>query len=154
MNNLELRVIGSIETDNGFKIKINKEYVNALKGISDFKYIQVVYWFDKVDNRDLIIENKPYKKGPEELGVFATRTPFRPNPIGIETVYLQNVDLENGVLYIPYIDAFNNTPVLDIKPYIPSIDRVENPDMPEWCKNWPDCYEKSGEFNWEDVFNF
>ena len=154
MNNLELRVIGNIETDDGFKIKINKEYVNALKGISDFKYIQVVYWFDKVDNRDLIVENKPYKKGTEELGVFATRTPFRPNPIGIETVYLQNADLENGVLCIPYIDAFNNTPVLDIKPYMPSIDRVETPDMPEWCKNWPDCYEKSGEFNWEDVFNF
>ena len=154
MSNLELRTIGKVETQHGFKIKLNKDYIKALKGLKDFKYIQVVYWFDKVDNRDLMVENKPYKKGPQELGVFATRTPFRPNPIGIETVYLDDVDLENGILYVPFIDAFDNTPVLDIKPYIPSIDRVENPDMPDWCKEWPDCYEKSGEFNFEDVFNF
>lgn len=154
MNNLELRVIGNIETDNGFRIKVNKEYIKALKQISDFKYIQIVYWFDRINNRDLLIESKPYKNGPDELGVFATRSPLRPNPIGIETVYLQDVDLENGILYIPYIDAFDKTPVLDIKPYMPSIDRVEQPDMPTWCKHWPDCYEKSGDFNWQDEFNF
>lgn len=154
MDNLELKIIGKVETKNGFRIRIKEEYIKALKGIEEFKYIQVIYWFDKVDNRDLMIESKPYKKGPEELGIFATRSPFRPNPIGIEAVYLQDIDLENGVLYIPYIDAFDNTPILDIKPYIPSIDRVENPDMPNWCNHWPECYEKSGEFNWQDEFNF
>lgn len=154
MKDFELRNIGKIDTTDGFKIIVNKEYIRALKGINDFKYIQVVYWFDRIDNRNLLVEKKPYKKGPEELGVFATRSPLRPNPIGIETVYLIDVDLDNGVLYIPYIDAFDNTPVLDIKPYIPSIDRIENISMPNWCKDWPDCYEKSGEFNWEDVFNF
>lgn len=154
MNNLELRVIGKIEIKNGFQIKIKKEYIKALQGINEFKYIQIIYWFDKVNNRDLLIENKPYKKGPDKLGVFSTRSPYRPNPIGIETVYLSDVDLENGILYIPYIDAFDNTPVLDIKPYMPSIDRVENVDMPNWCKNWPDAVEKSGDFNWKDEFNF
>ncbi len=154
MNNFELRVIGSIEVNGGFKIEINKEYIKALKGLEEFKYIQVIYWFDKVENRDLIIEEKPYKKGPDKLGIFATRSPFRPNPIGIETVYVENIDLENGILYIPYIDAFDGTPVLDIKPYIPSIDRVENINMPEWCKNWPNCYEKSGDFDWANEFNF
>ena len=154
MNNFELRVIGSIEVNGGFKIKINKKYIKALKGLEEFKYIQVIYWFDKVENRDLIIEEKPYKKGPDKLGIFATRSPFRPNPIGIETVYVENIDLENGILYIPYIDAFDGTPILDIKPYIPSIDRVENINMPEWCKNWPNCYEKSGDFDWANEFNF
>lgn len=154
MNNLDLKIIGTIDISNGYKIIINKEYIKALKGIEDFKYIQVIYWFDKIDNRNLLVEEKPYKKGPEELGVFATRSPYRPNPIGIETVYLIETDLDNGILYIPYIDAFNNTPVLDIKPYMPSIDRVSEVIMPQWCSHWPDCYEKSGDFNWEDEFNF
>ncbi len=154
MNNLELRTIGKIETSNGYKIVVAKEYVKALKGLKDFKYIQIIYWFDKITNRDLLIEKKPYKKGPDELGVFATRSPLRPNPIGIETVYLLDIDYENGIIYIPYIDAFDNTPVLDIKPYMPSIDRVEKPDMPNWCKHWPDALEKSGDFNWQDEFNF
>lgn len=151
---MELKEIGKIDTSNGFKIILDKEYIKGLKGLNEFKYIQVIYWFDKIEKRDSLIENKPYKKGPDELGVFSTRTPKRPNPIGIETVYLLDIDLENGILYLPYIDAFNNTPVLDIKPYIPSIDRVENITMPDWCKEWPDCYEKSGEYNWQDVFNF
>ncbi|MDO5557727.1 MAG: tRNA (N6-threonylcarbamoyladenosine(37)-N6)-methyltransferase TrmO [Clostridia bacterium] len=154
MKDLGLNIIGKIKTDKGFSIKIEKEYIEALKGIKDFQYIQVVYWFDKVEDRNLKIEKKPYKKGPDELGVFATRSPFRPNPIGIETVYLIDVDYENGIIYIPYIDAFDNTPVLDIKPYMPSIDRVENIEMPEWCKHWPNCYEKSGDFNWGEEFNF
>lgn len=154
MNSLELKTIGHVEIENGYKIKVDKEYIKALKGIKDFSYIQVIYWFDKVKDTNLMVEHKPYKKGPEELGVFATRSPFRPNPIGIETVYLIDADLENGILYIPYIDAFDKTPILDIKPYMPSIDRVENPNMPSWCRHWPDCYEKSGDFNWEDEFNF
>ena len=154
MKNYDIKEIGKIDTTAGYRIIINKEYLKALKGLSDFKYIQVVFWFDKVEDRNLLIEKKPYKKGPDELGIFATRSPLRPNPIGIETVFVINIDEKAGIINVPYIDAFDGTPVLDIKPYMPSIDRVENPIMPKWCEHWPDCYEKSGEFNWEDEFNF
>lgn len=157
MREFIINSVGYIKTEDGFRIKLNKEYTKALKGLNDFKYIQVIYWFDKVDNeksRNTLIENKPYKKGPEELGVFATRSPSRPNPIAIETVYIINIDEEKGIIEIPHIDAFDNTPVIDIKPYTPSIDRVENPIIPSWCSHWPKNYETSGEFNWEDEFNF
>lgn len=52
------------------------------------------------------------------------------------------------------IDANDNTPVLDIKPYTPSFDRVETPGVPVWCSEWPKSTEASGCFNWEQVFNF
>lgn len=86
--------------------------------------------------------------------MFATRTPNRQNKIGQETVYVINIDEEKGIIEVPYIDAFDGTPVLDIKLYTPSIDRVENVEVPVWCKDWPDCYEKSGDFDCSNVFNF
>lgn len=157
MKEFIINPVGYIKNEKGFKIEVNKEYVKALKGLNDFKHIVIIYWFDKVDNnkcRSTLIEKKPYKKGPEELGVFATRSPLRPNPLAIETVYVIDIDEESGIIEIPYIDALNNTPVLDIKPYTPSIDKVESPIVPDWCSHWPKCYEESGKFNWEDEFNF
>ena len=53
-----------------------------------------------------------------------------------------------------YIDAFDCTEVIDIKPYVPSIDRIENPDVPDWCSHWPKSYEESGDFDWEEEFRF
>ena len=55
---------------------------------------------------------------------------------------------------LAYIDAENGTPVLDVKPYTPSLDRVERPDVPGWCAHWPKSAEASGDFDWEKVFNF
>lgn len=155
--NFEIKEIGKVCVENGlFGIKVEKQYSAALKGIADFGYLQVFWVFDKLSeaDRSMLTEKKPYKKGPEELGVFATRTPNRPNPIAVSTVFVLDADYENGMLFIPYIDAFPGTPVIDIKPYIPSLDRVEAPSTPDWCSEWPDCIEKSGDFNWEEVFNF
>lgn len=57
-------------------------------------------------------------------------------------------------MHISWIDAFDGSPVLDIKPYHPSIDRVEEPIVPDWCKNWPKSIESSGDFDWSSVFIF
>jgi len=88
------------------------------------------------------------------MGVFATRTPMRPNPIGLTTVYVLSIDEEKGLIEVPFLDADNNTPMLDIKPYTPSFDRIENPEVPDWCSHWPKSSEDSGDFNWENEFNF
>ena len=85
---------------------------------------------------------------------FATRSPERPNPIALSCSYITYIDEENGIIGLAYIDAENDTPVLDIKPYTPSLDRVENPITPKWCEDWPDSVEKSGEFDWSSVFRF
>ena len=62
--------------------------------------------------------------------------------------------MDNAVIGLNYIDAAHGSPVLDIKPYMPSLDRVETPDMPHWCKSWPYSIEKSTDFDWSSVFNF
>jgi len=59
-----------------------------------------------------------------------------------------------GIIYLEYFDAFTGTPILDIKPYIPSADKVENPKVPSWCEHWPKNYETSGDFDWKKEFNF
>lgn len=88
------------------------------------------------------------------MGVFALRSPERPNPIAVSNADIAYVDEENGVVGLYYIDAFDGTQVIDLKPYTPSIDRIANPETPQWCSHWPKFYEESGDFDWEAEFNF
>ena len=64
------------------------------------------------------------------------------------------VDEKNGIVGLYYIDAFDGTEVIDLKPYTPSIDRVEHPRVPAWCGHWPKSCEESGGFDWAAEFNF
>lgn len=158
MKQLNVSPIGKVCSYNGeIAIKLVPEYIPGLTGLEGFGYIQVLWWFDKSDNhisRSKLIEEKPYKNGPELLGVFATRTPNRPNPIALTTAYVTHLDVEAGIINLAYIDAEEGSPVLDIKPYTPSLDRVNHIMVPEWCTHWPTCNEESGNFNWEKEFNF
>jgi len=105
------------------KIEIFQEYRDALQSLELFEYIIVIYHFDKVKKWNPTA--RPPASNPcHTFGLFATRSPNRPNPIGIATIKLEKI--ENGILYISGTDAFNGTPVLDIKPYLPSIDIVKS----------------------------
>ena len=88
------------------------------------------------------------------MGIFATRSPQRPNPIALSVAEILYIDHEAGVIYIAYADARQGSPVLDLKPYTPSLDRVEHPQVPDWCGHWPRSLEESGDFDWENEFNF
>lgn len=155
---MNLREIGKINIEGKeIFLQVNKDYLKGLQGLDGFSNIDVIWWFDKCDNNDerkVLEVKKPYKKAPEVLGVFATRSPQRPNPIALSIAEITHIDYEAGRIYITYIDAMNNSSILDIKPYTPSVDRVEKPIVPHWCSHWPMSYEKSGEFNWEDEFLF
>ena len=155
---MELKEIGKIKVEEGeMFLQINKEYVKGINGLEDFSHIDVLWWFDKCDNdksRGVIEINKPYKKAPEKLGVFSTRSPERPNPIALSITEITHIDYDGGRIYITYIDAMNDSSILDIKPYTPSVDRVEKPSCPKWCSHWPMSYEESGEFDWENEFLF
>lgn len=156
--NYSLVTIGkTFANENGFGIEIEPEYQKALEGLEGFSYIQVIWWFTEADNQDArnkLTEEKPYKNAPDVLGIFATRSPERPNPLAISTVCVAGIDLENGIIYLEWIDAFDGTPVLDIKPYTPSVDRVETPVVPTWCSHWPLSVETSSDFDWENEFQF
>ena len=158
MAELKLNTIGRIVSkEDDIRLVLDKTYAPALTGLDGFSHIQILWWFSECDNtkdRSTLTEAKPYKNSPDTLGTFATRSPMRPNPIALNTVQITYIDHENAVIGLTWIEAFDGSPVLDIKPYTPSLDRVENPTVPDWCSHWPKCYEASGDFDWGNEMNF
>ncbi len=150
--------IGNIRVDEqGMRIEVFPRYKTALKGLDGFSHINVFWWcngFDDELSRSTLESRSPYKGSPDIMGIFATRSPIRPNPIALTPAQILHIDYDKAVIYIAYIDADNNTPVIDLKPYTPSLDRVENPAVPIWCRHWPKSLEQSAEFDWESQFNF
>lgn len=157
-NNFTVKQIGVICADeSGFRMEIAPEYKDLLVGLDGFSYINILWWFSGCDNekdRSVLSEAKPYTKGPDTIGAFTTRSPQRPNPIALSCAYVTYIDADNGIVGLAYIDADDQSPVLDIKPYTPSLDRVEEPEVPAWCKHWPNNVETSGDFDWASEFNF
>lgn len=158
MTEYKIFPVGRIHnSEEGTIIELQNQYIPALKGLEGFSHIQVIWWFSHCDNeasRSTLQENQPYKNSPKVMGTFAMRTPLRPNPIALTTTEVLHIDEENGRLQIAYIDAANDSPVLDIKPYTPSLDRIESPKVPTWCSHWPKSSEESADFPWENEFNF
>ncbi|HHV30388.1 TrmO family methyltransferase domain-containing protein [Acetivibrio mesophilus] len=158
MSKIKIIPIGKIKNENGdVAIKLDEKYTIALKGLEDYSHVQIIWWMDGCDNetdRAMLIQKKPYKNGPDEIGVFALRSPERPNPIGVSNAQITFIDVTNGTIGLTYVDANNGSTILDIKPYTPSIDRVENPITPDWCGHWPKSFEESGVFDWAKEFNF
>ncbi|MCB5954508.1 TrmO family methyltransferase domain-containing protein [Enterococcus sp. CWB-B31] len=153
-----VQAIGHIENNEKSSfIQLLPKYTEALEGLEGFSHLKVIYWLDKMDQpemREIFQVASPYKQAPDILGIFATRSPIRPNPLAVSTSGVIHLDKENGRIQLDYIDAENNSPLLDIKPYTPSEDRVETPLVPEWSAHWPKNVETSGDFDWENEFNF
>ncbi len=155
-NAIVVSPIGSIRAQDGqFCVQIDPAYRPALNGLEGFGYVQVLWWshyLDQPEMRQVTECERPYAKGPDKMGIFATRSPLRPNPICLSAAPVIRVDLEAGVITLGYIDAEDGTPVLDIKPYYPCSDRVREVSVPEWCAHWPEWFEDSGEFDWAAEF--
>lgn len=104
-------------------IEIDEQFQSALLGIEQFDSIWVLYWFDRNDTpqQRSILQVHPRANPDNPLrGVFATRAPVRPNLIALSRCRL--VSVKDNIVEIETIDAFANTPVLDIKPYARAID--------------------------------
>lgn len=158
MNPLSLTPIGQIRVQGeNASLVLDGRYAPALLGLEGFSHIQILWWFDGFDtpeSRAVLDAESPYKKGPGKLGIFATRSPIRPNPIALSTARVLHIDHQAARIGIDYADARDASPLLDIKPYTPSLDRVHAPQAPQWCAHWPDSLESSGSFDWEKEFNF
>jgi len=105
------------------QIELFPPYRGALNTLGFFEYIIVIYHFSEVERWEPTV-NPPASNHEHNFGLFATRSPKRPNPIGLSIVKLEKI--EDGILYISGVDAFDGTPVLDIKPYLPSVDCVKS----------------------------
>jgi tRNA (adenine37-N6)-methyltransferase len=102
------------------EIEIFPEYPEGLKDITQRQHLIMLYWLDGA-NHCMLTAIPPHSK--KERGVFATRSPDRPNPIGFAVIDLLGID--GTRLVVRGLDAFDGTPALDIKPYSPEIDCVK-----------------------------
>lgn len=99
-------------------VEVFEQYAAGLVDLDGFSHIILLYQFHQSSGYDLsvvpFLDDKPH-------GLFATRAPRRPNPVGLSIVRLNRV--ENGILHISNVDILDETPLLDIKPYVPAFDQ-------------------------------
>jgi tRNA (adenine37-N6)-methyltransferase len=99
------------------RVELLPEYVDGLKSIEGFSHIYLLYWLHKAKPAEMIV--KPFLQDCEH-GIFATRFPHRPNPIGMSIVRF--VKKEGAIVYVNDVDILDGTPLLDIKPYSTAFD--------------------------------
>lgn len=102
------------------RVELNREYAAGLKDLEGFSHIILIYHFHLSTSHSLEVE--PFLDSVNR-GVFSTRAPKRPNSIGMSVVRLINI--KDSTLYITNVDVVDGTPLLDIKPYIPHLDKNE-----------------------------
>lgn len=155
-NEFTISAIGYVHQEQGvFSLDIEPAYRSALNGLQGFSHINVFFWahyLDKPQYRSATEVDQPYQHSPAKLGIFATRSPMRPNPILVTVSPVIHLDIESGKILVAYIDAEEGSPILDVKPYLPCSDRVREVQTPQWNSHWPQWYEDSAEFDWASEF--
>jgi tRNA-Thr(GGU) m(6)t(6)A37 methyltransferase TsaA len=119
-------------------LEINEAYWDATTHLEFFSHIIVLWWIDGRDtpeSRTTILANPPRNKGSLPSGVFSCRSPARPNPIGHTIVRIVRLESGNNRIYIDHMDANDASPIIDIKPYLPSSDRVDEAQVAPWFEN-------------------
>lgn len=117
-------------------LEIRPEYVEALGDLDTFDRVWIVFLFDR--SRGWTPRVKPPRGGPKR-GVFATRAPDRPSGIGMTNAELCSVDLSSGTVRVRGADLLDGTPILDLKPYLPTVDA-----WPEAGHGWLEEYLDAG----------
>ncbi|MDN5928240.1 MAG: tRNA (N6-threonylcarbamoyladenosine(37)-N6)-methyltransferase TrmO [Hyphomicrobiales bacterium] len=102
-------------------VEVTSDYRPGLAGLEGASHVAILTWLDR-SARNLIVQ-KP-RHAPHPKGVFALRSPARPNPVGLHVARLTGVDIGAGILTLDAIDVLDGTPVIDIKPYYASTDSV------------------------------
>jgi len=157
--NFQLQAIGravSNEEEGRFLLQIDEPYKDGLKELDQFSHVLVFWWADKMDReeyRSNVTAELPYARGVE-VGVFACRSEYRPNPIAVTIVPILNINEKEGNVVIPWIDAFDGSPVIDLKPYIPVCDRIRDIKVPDWIADWPMWMEDAGAYFAEHETDF
>lgn len=133
---LDQEILSSTKTNKGgiSEIIIKEEYKDCLDGIEDFSHIMVLYWAHHIADEKRYV-SKVHPAGKKEyplVGIFATRSPARPNPICATTVEL--LERKENVLKVKSLDAVDGSPVIDIKFHHPSYDAPSEVNWPYWMK--------------------
>lgn len=118
---------------------------DAIRGLDEFSHIWLIFGFSESDKEEVSLTVRPPRLGGNErIGVFASRAPFRPNSLGLSCVKLEKIDAEKNEILVSGVDMLDNTPIYDIKPYIP------------YCDSKPDAQggyaEKNKDYSLKAVF--
>jgi len=134
----EVFFIGEVESiENGVStIRVFDEFCEGLYRIQTYSHIIVLYWFhrrDSKEQRSVLRVTPKMHPGAPEIGVFTSRSPNRPNPIGLCVTEL--VSVERCLIQVKGLDAEVGSPIVDIKPYLPRADAVPEARMPDYMRH-------------------
>ena len=142
-----IRPIGTVRREEeGLFIDLFEPYRPGLRHLGEFSHVIVLWWAalnDTPEARSHLIANPPYEPRLP-TGVFACRSPRRPNPLLLTTCRLVAVDVDRGRVQVQNIDALDGTPVIDLKAYFPVADRVKDARLPDWLTGWPEWFPEEG----------
>ncbi|MCP4709859.1 MAG: tRNA (N6-threonylcarbamoyladenosine(37)-N6)-methyltransferase TrmO [Planctomycetes bacterium] len=130
-------VIETVDTNWGrvdSEIHVNECYAAGLQGLDQFSHAVIIFYMQKSEfkpDTDLI-RHPRNRSDLSKAGIFCQRAKSRPNPIGITAVKI--VAVQSSILQVKGLDAIDGTPVLDIKPYVPAFDRIDNATIPVWIE--------------------
>jgi len=135
----EVKFIGLVKSaGEPSKIEIFPEFFRGIEGLGDLSHVFILYWFHLKDEDK---ERRTLHVVPRDIlahrewGVFASRSPSRPNPIGLCVVELDKI--EGCILTVNGLDALEGSPIIDIKPYVPRADAIPEARVPEWTSHGP-----------------
>jgi tRNA-Thr(GGU) m(6)t(6)A37 methyltransferase TsaA len=114
------------------EVIIDKKFEEALEGVEDYSHLLILFWLSRVRKAERRMK-KIHPKSRQDLplvGIFATRTQYRPNPIGLTLVKI--LARRKNVLKVRGLDALNGTPVIDIKPISPRLEFPKKARVPDW----------------------
>jgi tRNA-Thr(GGU) m(6)t(6)A37 methyltransferase TsaA len=106
-------------------VEVDPEFIPGLKDLEGYTHLILLYWLNQAAPPEMVFTPP---NDTEPRGMFATRTPRRPNPIGLSVVKLEAIP-SPGLLHVRYLDCVDGTPLLDIKPYLPSTDAEPEASM-------------------------
>lgn len=135
-----VRRLGGDEKGGPAQLEIDEACRDGLFELDEFSHVLVLWWADRRDNTEdrRTLRVRPRSAPDHVTGVFATRSPARPNPIAVSVCRLLAVDRAAGTLDLAWIDADDGTVVVDLKGYIPGADRVRDATVPDWCAELPE----------------
>jgi len=143
----QMRSIGTVARDgDSIRVCLDAPVRAGLKALDTFSHVIVFWWaqrFDEPHYREVLVTPLPYAEG-RESGVFANRSPVRPNLLMSTVCKILAVDETNGTVRINNIDAFDGTPVLDLKPYYPVTDRIREAHISDYLADWPEWVPDEG----------
>ena len=117
----------------------------ALAGLGHFSHVIALWWPDQLDPAwGAILQSEPPYAPGHVTGVFASRAPYRPNPIALTVCPILSVDEAAGIVRVADIDALDGSPLFDLKAYFPVCDRVRAARIPAWLADWPDWLPEEG----------